>query len=200
MKFDDEKSEFSVAGTLPVIGYYNDNESAMNLDVLYLSNMSTTNNHEVVEKVRARRTQDSNQFSVCMNALRSFQNNNLNHMIVSSPSVKKSNDKSFNQFILLSALPRDLLSHKYELASIGNLSRPAFIKAVNVVDKYPLTSPDSSFSTEEVASVCFPSGVQCRFIPRCAKEMALKKGLLGKEGDRYQLHTVRIISKYLAIF
>lgn len=195
------KSEDTAAGSGSDAESYIDNESinyngSINLNVLNTSNTST-DQKEILSKVRNRRTQDSNRFSICMKELRSFQSNNLNHMIVSSPSIKKCSDKSFNQFFLLSALPTDIISNKNDLASISNLSRPFFCKAVNGIDKYPLTSPDSSFSKEEVASVCFPSGVQIRFIPRCAKEMALKKGLVGQEGDRYQLHTVSESSTYI---
>lgn len=169
-----------------------DNESLC-LDVL-----STGDDTEFCESVRKRRQNyalSANSFSVRIKELRSFQSDNLNHMIVNSPSVKKINEKSFSQFFLLSALPKDILSKIDELASMDNLICPCFCKSVNVIDRYPLTSQASHFSLEEVASVCLPSGVQFRFIPSCAKEVAKKLSLIGEEGDRYQLHTVREVLK-----
>ena len=145
---------------------------------------------EVPEKVRNRRR---STFSLQTKQLRSFQSNHLSHMIVNSPSTKKFNDKSFNQFFLLSASIEDILAQMDGLSSIEPLSRASFYKPVRVIDRYPLTPPASTslLTSQEVASFCFPpSGVKFRFIPKCAKDLAMGKGLIGKEGDRYQLHTV----------
>lgn len=69
----------------------------------------------------------------------------------------------------------------------------SFYNTTQLIDKYPLTSlaTKSGLTSIEVASFCFPSGVKFRLIPTCAKEVAMKKGLIGKDGDKYQLHTVR---------
>ena len=172
---------------------YND---TAHLDVAGWTSTSKPNTTELDEKVRARRqkyTLGTNRFSAQVEKLRNFQSSKLNHMIVSAPWAKKSTDKSFAQFFLLSTLPEDILSTKKGLASIGRLSRSTFYTPVHVVDRYPI-SPQTSKSIvtpEEVASICFHSGVKFRFVPRCAKDLAMKKGLLGKDADRYQLHTVR---------
>ena len=142
-------------------------------------------------KVRTRRqnnTPGMNSFSLQMEKLRNFQNNHLKHMIVNSPSIKKINDKSFSQFFLLSASTEGII-YKDGLASNEPILSSSFYKPAQVVDRYPLTLPNSKpvLTSGEVASFCFPSsGVKFRFIPSCAKELAI-----GRDGDKYQLHTVR---------
>ena len=86
------KSEDTAAGSASDAESYIDNESinyngSINLNLLNTSNTSI-DQKEFLSKVRSRRTQDSNRFSICMKELRTFQSNNLNHMIVNSPSVK----------------------------------------------------------------------------------------------------------------
>ena len=123
-------------------------------------------------------------------------------MIVNAASIKRSDDKSFIQFFLFSSLPKDILSKKRGIKSIERLSRSSFYTPVHVVDQYPLTSPSSKsiLTPEDVASFCFPSsGVQFRFLPRCAVDIAKKKGLVGKEGNRYQLHTVRYCEYFMSL-
>ena len=165
-------------------------------DPLDVSGTCLPNNLELRKKVRTKRESMGHgiNFSSQVKNLRNFQNNNLNHMIVKSRTAKKSSEHSFSQFFLFSASPEDVLSKMHDIKSMHILSQPVFHEQMQVVDRYPLTweeTPEDHLKSEEVASFCFPSGVQFRFIPVCAKDFAIKKGLVGEEGDRYQLHTVR---------
>ena len=124
--------------------------------------------------------------------LQQFQKKNLKHMIVKAPSVKKSRTSSFGQFYLLSALPEDVAPLSHENATRKFID-PFFCKAMNVVDRYPqITSiGDNELTPEEVASICFPSGIKMKLIPRCALDKGAKR-LIGDESDRYHLHAVSI--------
>ena len=165
-------------------------------DPLEISGTCAPSNVELRKKFceqRASMSLESN-FSSQVKNPRNFQSTNLNHMIVKSPTVKKSSEHSFSQFFLLSASPEDILSKMHDLKSMHALCRPVFNVQVHIVDRYPITweeTPQDHLKSEEVASFCFPSGVQLRFIPVCAMDLARRKGLLGKDGDRYQLHAVR---------
>ena len=61
----------------------------------------------------------TNSFSSQIKMLKNFQSNNLDHMIVNSPCIKKPYEKSFSQFFLLSASSKDV--------SVNEFSRPFFI-------------------------------------------------------------------------
>ena len=166
--------------------------------VFAIMDMSGSSLPDESKKLRSRRqnyTLGTNRFQAQISELRTFQSNNMNHMIVNSRATKRVNayEKSFNQFFLLSAKPEELFLKEEELPLILPLSHSSFYTPVHVLDRYPLTAPSSKFlKSEEVASFCFPpAGVNYRFIPMCAKDLAMKKCLIGEEADSYQLHTVR---------
>merc|ERR1712151_1123548 len=61
-----------------------------------------------------------------------------------------------------------------------------FRHKMNLIDQYP--SPTKGALTfEEVSSVCFPSGIKLRIIPKCASKEA--KMLYDFDKPKYQLHT-----------
>ena len=77
---------------------------------------------------------------------------------------------------------------------------PFICKSINAVDRYPelFSLTDNVLTPEEVATVCFPSGMKIRMIPRYVMDKGAK-GLIGEENDIYQIHTVRMRYSFLIV-
>ena len=161
--------------------------------------MRTNSSFEDEKSIRASASDRRKNYKVGINRyieqakeLQQFQKNILKHMIVKAPSVEKSKTSSFGQFYLLSALPKDLAPFSYKNSSRKFID-PFFCKSLNTVDRYPqiITKGGNELTPDEVASICFPSGIKMRLIPRSALDKGAKR-LIGEESDRYQLHAVSI--------
>ena len=104
---------------------------------------------------------------------------------------------AFNQFSLISVKPEtlaDLYSEEHEGDIVSEGLRyldPFAIQAVDMIDKFPNSRTEAdALEPEALSAFCFPNGIKVRLIPRAATKGAQRIGLVGKEGDEYQLHGV----------
>ena len=112
-----------------------------------------------------------------------------------------SENVAFSYFSLLSVnSPHLLRSACDDDTIIDNGSTyldPFIIKSAAVIDQFPIEMKPSQkgfLSPEALSTFCVPNGISIRFFPRSAIDGAYRLGWLGKNCERYQVHSVSISS------
>ena len=100
--------------------------------------------------------------------------------------VKKA---SFNYFTLFSVTTDMLALNNLSAGSGSKCFDPFVINKSKQLDHFPLTEMVDSVTNDGISSLCFPNGIDVRFVPKCALNNAHRVSWIGQATDRYQLHT-----------